>query len=859
MITISPDPGTYPAGTLSVTIHWSDDYALNHNSRIITYGPDTVTGNFSYSTSTGATAVSTGTVTVGTGSKTLTASICDMSEYTTNCFTQTATFTGPPPPPASAAISAETPTAVVAASTRGALRYRLTNTGTAHGTFTLGASCPAGFADCAHSDTSVALSAGASAWVDVSFTTPASSVGGPVQLTTLSGTVAGVTTVTVPAAPSPGYPGDAASLLRIQRDACVVVSTGPGTASECGDLRLAHALPSVRVLNKARTPVLTYNSDHAWTNPIVATQFAGPAGTVPDSIHAVLLVNGAQVAQRRWKGWGATQSRRIALSYLANDTIHATGLYAYSLVVTAEWLNGTQAPVDSASRTGRMIIVNRSRSPFGAGWWLSGVEQVFPVGDTLNLWVGGDGSARLYRGSSAAGWVADAYDGADSLKRGAGGTGYVRLLPGGARVHFDDTGYHVRTENALGHVTQFVWASGGNPVQKRLESIILPSASAHPETLSYLFEYGTVGPGCTTSTTGLSRVRSPAPVSGYRDSWLCGDVSRRVTRISDPTPDSTFVTFGYYQSTRWITRRTDRRGVAQTLGYRNVRFHNAIQPLSAGVTANTTVGAVQTLGMNGVSVNADSVHIVYDGPRPGNEVCDCIWWKVDRWGAPTSMRNTLGQVTTIRRGDGRFPGLVTETVAPNGFRNTAQYDALGYLASTTAWSPYDDPRNATTTYEWNVAAAAPTKIVAPEGEVTQMGYDAQGRREWEQVGPDAARRVNYYYYNIPHPVVPGLVRSVAASNLARDSIVYDLRGNLSATVSPLGARSEFERDRLGRVTVQRVAIDTLNEVVRFQGDSTTYDSYGRVGRVASFAPDLQGEGLQQVIVVNGYDPESRLT
>jgi RHS repeat-associated protein len=854
VITISPSSGSFPAGARSVTIDWSDDNVLNHNSREITLvnasGTQNVTGNFSYSTSNGSTAVSTGTITIGTGTNTLTAYICDMSAYGPNCFTQTATFSGPAPPPPSATVTTETPAAVVAAGTRGALRYRLTNTGTAQGTFTLGASCPAGFTLCAPSETSVMLSAGAAAWVDVSFTTPASASSGPVQLTTLSGTVSGTTTVTVPAAPSPGYPGDAASLLRIQRDACVVVSTGPGTASECGDLRVAHALPSVRVLNKARTPVLTYNSDHAWPNPIVAAQFAGPAGTVPDSIRATLLVNGTQVAQRRWKGWGATQTRRIALSFLANDTVlYKTGVYAYSLVVTAEWLNGTQAPLDSASRTGRMIIVNRSLSPFGAGWWLSGVEQVFPLSNTEKLWVGGDGSARLYQGTSAAGpWTADAYDGVDVLTAGAGGLGYVRLLPGGAKVHFSNSGYHVATENALGHVTQFVWLSEGSPEEMRLKSVVLPSASAHPETLSYLFEYGTVGPGCTTSTTALTRVRSPAPGSGYQDSWLCGDNLRRVRRIGDPTPGSTSVSFGYYQSTRWMTQRTDRSGVVQSLGYSKVRFHNAVQPLSAGVTANTVVAAVQTLGMNGVSVNADSVHIVFDGPRPGTEVCDCMWWKVDRWGAPTSMRNPLGQVTTVRRGDGRWPGLVTETVAPNGFRTTARYDVLGYLASTTAWGPYNDSRNATTTYEWNPAAAAPTKIMAPEGEVTQMGYDAQGRREWEQVGPDAGRRVNYYYYNIPHPVAPGLVRSVALANQVRDSIDYDLRGNLSATFTPQDTRVDITNDRIGRSLVTRTPVNGYE----FQYDSVFYNAIGQVDSTVSRG------GTQRLVVDNTYYPDGAL-
>ena len=100
-------------------------------------------------------------------------------------------------------------------------------------------------------------------------------------------------------------------------------------------------------------------------------------------------------------------------------------MYPYSLEVTAVAADGTPTPLADGTRTGRMIIVNRSASPFGAGWWLSGVERlVLPLGDTLNLWVGGDGSARLYRGTSAAGpWTADAYDGVDVLKQGAGGIG----------------------------------------------------------------------------------------------------------------------------------------------------------------------------------------------------------------------------------------------------------------------------------------------------------------------------------------------------------------------------------------------------------------------------------------------------
>jgi RHS repeat-associated protein len=256
-------------------------------------------------------------------------------------------------------------------------------------------------------------------------------------------------------------------------------------------------------------------------------------------------------------------------------------------------------------------------------------------------------------------------------------------------------------------------------------------------------------------------------------------------------------------------------------------------------------------------VNPDSVHVVYDGPATA--FCDCTWWRVDRWGAPLSSRNALGQTTVLRRGDARWPGLVTETVAPNGFTVTAAFDSLGYLAGTTAWNPYGDGRNATTTVRWDPVAAVPTQVVSPEGEVSLTGYDSHGRRAWEQVGPDSVRRVRYAYHVSTHAGAPGLLERVLYPGGGVDRVEYDARGNLGATLSPLGARSEFENDRLGRRTVQRVAIDTLAGVVRFQGDSTTYDDAGRPQRVASFAPDLLGEGLQQVVVVNGYDPESNLT
>ena len=99
---------------------------------------------------------------------------------------------------------------------------------------------------------------------------------------------------------------------------------------------------------------------------------------------------------------------------------------------------------------GRIAVVNRSASVFGAGWWIDGLEQLFvdPF-DNPGLWIGGDGSVRRYRavpGDTA--WIAASIDRPDTLMR-YGGTSFERIVSGGVRVRFDAQGHHVATVNRL--------------------------------------------------------------------------------------------------------------------------------------------------------------------------------------------------------------------------------------------------------------------------------------------------------------------------------------------------------------------------------------------------------------------------
>ena len=122
----------------------------------------------------------------------------------------------------------------------------------------------------------------------------------------------------------------------VDRPSCVIAAVSSG-AVECGDLRLAHALPSVRTLNRSRAPTLVYVSQHAHPYALIPMRVTLPAGApIPDTIVATLSINGVQVAQR-WAGadFGTAATRRLVFGWDALTV--ATGLYPYTLQVSAQY------------------------------------------------------------------------------------------------------------------------------------------------------------------------------------------------------------------------------------------------------------------------------------------------------------------------------------------------------------------------------------------------------------------------------------------------------------------------------------------------------------------------------------------
>ncbi|MBW3655445.1 MAG: phycobilisome rod-core linker polypeptide, partial [Gemmatimonadetes bacterium] len=686
-------------------------------------------------------------------------------------------------------------------------------------------------------------------------------------------------------------PASAAPVM--ERDLCLTIAIGAGAASECGDLRLAHALPSIRTFNKVKTPVLLYNGQHAQPHPVIGAYVSLPSGAGSAEVRAALILDGGRVAaSHTWPGWAAGQERRIALTFNALEV--PTGVYGYTFQVTVVSGGTTLA---TYSKRGSFGVVNRIGSGFGDGWWLSGVERLHFLQDGGIFWVGGDGSYRVYRavagqsGKWAAVHVADRPDTlyASTYGREFGDnlTTYERRLPGGAKVVFHQNGQHVATVNRLDQHTHFAYDSQG-----RLSGVGVPRYMFYNGgKLWYHFHYGNGEGG-----TRLSRVEAPDVNDARARTVRLGffGTDPRLWYITDP--DNRSVQFRYNTHLhRLVTSRLNRANVETFYGYdaagKATVSYLAMSDGAADIRTDLTPQETRGLAGAAAAPMAD-VNTRFDGPRvacaPGStqpvagvagEIGTCAndvtAFRVDRWGAPSRIANALGHATVLTRGDPRFPALVTRSVAPNGLTSLAWHNERGGVDSTSVVNPLGDGRNAVTRYSYDgVWKDFATRVTSPMKEVTEVGYDpATGNRMWQQVGEQTATRVTFGYNPAGYGDGAGLLASVtspatATTPAATERLLYDGASNLRATISPSLVQTDLLNDELGRVVRTRTPIQgSLVQV-----DTVVYDVMDRVVETQSSGPgttfhrayQASTTGTEVVLpaetlfVRNAYDAEGRL-
>jgi RHS repeat-associated protein len=705
---------------------------------------------------------------------------------------------------------------------------------------------------CVASADGVFLPRNSSVTVAVSYRTPsaAASVSGVVALRVTDAATgelfdSGYVNITVPVGTAPVV--DVASTspgANIERDLCLTFALRPHLASECGVVRITHPLPGIRTFNKARAPTLIYYSDQVQPG-VLAANVTVPAGITPDSVQMTVYerkADGSLVdrwsrtyAGSAWTTTGRTQ--RLAASPLP---FNGTELFRYRVEVRLRVSGAWQAAV---AAEGEMPVVDRRGSAFGGGWWLAGLERVMQSRSDTLFWIGGDGSTRRYVSQHAVVggdtvYLADPIVRADTLLRVAAG-GYRRLLPNALRVEFDGAGRHVRTINRLSDTTRFVWSTSPSP---QLDSIIVPGARA------YTFAY---------SNGLLTQIAAPrVDASHARNVVLMrktvgGVQTARIDSIIDP--DGSVVRFSYPTAadTLVISGYTDQRGTRTDLTYETASptLAAASTPIGGSRTVTHQFRTVTGLGAapSAAPIPVDSAYTRYDGPRIDSADVTKFW--LDRYGAPTTIVDAHGATTRLSHGDARWPGLVTRVRGANGHVVSAAYDQRGNIATMYDRAPFGDGRDAVTRYHWHVKWDEPDSVITPMGVVTTFGYNATtGNREYDQLGPNPARRTAYYYYD------NGRFKKAILPRTAPDSVSYDSLWNVNAYVSPKGAVTTYVGDSLGRDTLvaTEFTVDKLGTRKRMRVRHV-FDIADREKRTETIGETIGGTVEGRLIVVQTYD------
>ena len=580
----------------------------------------------------------------------------------------------------------------------------------------------------------------------------------------------------------------------IERGLCPTLAIVSDVASQCGALRISHSLPATTTYGKTSAPTLAYYSDHV-AGPQILAKVALNGAAAPDSVEVntyELDANGnrlgsAPLLAAKFTGvnWAASSTQRFNTGVLWSDPARPTGIYRFDVEVRLKAPGGAWYNAGQAQR-GRVAWVNRRGSPFGDGWWMLGLEELYTQGDTV-LWVGGDGSTRRYVKAQTGGgtvFIAPSVTRPDTLYRIASNQ-WRRVLPGRVNVYFDSTGRHIKTTDRYNRSTDFTYEAGAT-ARGRLKTITLPAAQTY--TVNYF----------------PSAIAVNSPGSRQTVITLSSTQLKGIESIRDP--DLSLISFGYYG---WgvgyaINSRTDRRGTTTSLTWDD--YAGTLKQASTPATATQTV--VQSIvsprgqgAYRGASVQAVAAaepDYEFNGPRTDVSDVTKIW--VDSLGAPRKITDAVGLTTTVERSP-VFPGLPDLIVHPGGYAERSFFDAGGHVESMVALNPYDDGRNAWTRYTWDPWSDRITSMTGPDGETTIFGIDpATGSVISEQRAQVAGSRVDYTYHPSLHGLITSVRTPIPGGGVSTDSLEYDALGNLSRMISPRGRIARFVRDGIGRVT-----------------------------------------------------------
>ena len=496
-------------------------------------------------------------------------------------------------------------------------------------------------------------------------------------------------------------------------------------------------------------------------------------------ITAVLSVLDTVRATTTYTPW-TSATKQLVLGWSPGSSV--TGAYPYTLTVRS--VRSTDS--SSSMVSGLLYVVNRSTSPYGAGWEWLGVERLVlhqPVGSGLAniLWVDGDGSSKLYHQVNSTTWVAPAEAYRDTITLASGQ--YTRTLRHGVQVIFDSTGRHIRTSNRQTQVTNFYWRSA-----TQLDSVRVPPAGSGGRT--FILHYN--------SFSFLDSVRV-----GGRDVGIT-DSSGLLTRWRWPDSTSRDTLAFHFDASRRIDSTLDALGGRTGLHYGSTGLVDIAKVSYGTDSATTTFTPWQSVGYAGTAAgDTAKAFTSILGPRG---VGDSVEFHVDKWGAPIAEFNPDHQTTKYVRGNATVPAMVTEIDFPNTRKVFMKYNSRGNLdtLTDTTWAPNAFPRQRTV---WAYADTndrdSPSQVTAPDSTITQYTYNTLGLTA--TMTDPRHHKTSYVYETVnsaslgqlltaTEDSVPVWIEAAHTDSLRPlvTTLTYDSSGNTVTVKNPAGGIAKFQ-------------------------------------------------------------------
>ncbi|MGD8699829.1 MAG: hypothetical protein PVJ43_11090, partial [Gemmatimonadales bacterium] len=604
---------------------------------------------------------------------------------------------------------------------------------------------------------------------------------------------------------------------------CVSTRAGGPTAFQCGDLVGVHAFPAYKSLNESRSFTLAYNGQSADPQPVFLADLPLREGeSQPDRIVVEVDLERDDGIDRTVyydSPASVTKVESFRIAVPVTPSPGGTRVVPYRVVVTYEY---SKAPPTYHTVDGMFLQVDRRSSPYGAGWGILGVPQLYPQADSSVLLVHGDGSVQRFTpipGSKSfeppAGEYSELVEDLTYTWRSRGDL---------VTAEFDATGLLSEVYDRAGNTARYFWTiRDGEPT---VDSIV--DAVGKVVRLAY-------------SGDKLSSVTIP----GY-SAFQIGISDATLDTIIDPDGIKTIMEYSSSRLTSWRGRAVgtwhytyDEIGRPDSVYWPN---YNPID-LRSHVLEGAPVAGTGTSGNPAALGLPDSAYIGYtDGNGNGTR-----FW-IDRFGALTKVRDAKGLETFVQRDSLSFPEKI---VWPSG--RVVEED-WNWTDGTLTEVVEVSRNNATTTYEYHSVFKLVTEITPPTGwsRAVSFGYDSiTARRIWTANAMSDTVFLDYNASGLvsrirePLDTVSVEFRYNAEGNLSHviephpgggtdtTLISYDATGTrVSSVEDPLGLTNTAYWDAVGRDTAVEQSGSTLSARTRFVYDDGArkryrYDPEGR--------------------------------